>query len=242
MEQERKWWKEAVVYQIYPRSFCDSNGDGIGDLRGILSKLDYLKGLGVNVIWISPIYQSPNDDNGYDISDYYHIMDEFGTMADFDELLANAHKRDLKIVMDLVVNHTSDEHLWFQSARESKQSDKRDYYIWRPGKQGKEPNNWASFFTPSAWEYDNASGEYYLHLFSKKQPDLNWENQRVRDDIYTLMTWWLDKGIDGFRMDVINCISKTNGLPDVTPSDGGYEWAQGKRIFKRNESESFVQI
>jgi oligo-1,6-glucosidase len=225
MEQECKWWKEAVVYQIYPRSFCDSNGDGIGDLRGILSKLDYLKGLGVTVIWISPIYQSPNDDNGYDISDYYRIMNEFGTMADFDELLANAHKRDLKIVMDLVVNHTSDEHLWFQSARESKQSDKRDYYIWSPGKQGKEPNNWASFFTPSAWEYDDASGEYYLHLFSKKQPDLNWENQRVRNDIYTLMTWWLEKGIGGFRMDVINCISKTEGLPDIAPSDGGYEWA-----------------
>lgn len=225
MEYERKWWKEAVIYQIYPRSFCDSNGDGIGDLRGILSKLDYLQELGINVLWLSPIYQSPNDDNGYDISDYRKIMDDFGTMDDFDELLANAHKKNIKIVMDLVVNHTSDEHPWFQNAKRSKQSDKRNYYIWRPGKDGKEPNNWASFFTPSAWEYDEASGEYYLHLFSKKQPDLNWENQKVRDEVYALMTWWLDKGIDGFRMDVINCISKVKGLPDVVPSAGGYEWA-----------------
>lgn len=224
MQEKRTWWKEAVVYQIYPRSFCDSNADGVGDLKGIISKLDYLKGLGADVLWLCPVYQSPNDDNGYDISDYYKIMPLFGTMADFEELLKQAHRRNLKIIMDLVVNHTSDEHAWFAQSRVSKQGAKRDYYIWRPGKNGREPNNWESFFTPSAWEFDSESGEYYLHLFSKKQPDLNWENQKVRDSIFKMMTWWLDKGIDGFRMDVINCISKTEGLPDVEPAEG-YKWA-----------------
>lgn len=222
---DRKWWKEAVVYQIYPRSFSDSNGDGVGDLRGILSKLDYLQDLGVNVLWLCPVYESPNDDNGYDISDYYKIMPDFGTMEDFEELLREAHRRGLKIIMDLVVNHTSDEHAWFRESRSSKQSEKRDFYIWRPGKNGREPNNWASFFTPSAWEYENGSGEYYLHLFSKKQPDLNWENKKVRETVYDMMDWWLKKGIDGFRMDVINCISKTQGLPDVPLPDTGYQWA-----------------
>ncbi|WP_054948581.1 glycoside hydrolase family 13 protein [Numidum massiliense] len=208
------WWKESVVYQIYPRSFMDSNGDGIGDLQGIISKLDYLQTLGVDVIWLSPIYASPNDDNGYDISDYRSILPEFGTMDDFDELLAAAHARGLKVIMDLVVNHTSDEHAWFVEARQSRESPYRDYYIWKPGKDGQAPNNWESNFGGSAWEYDEATDEYYLHLFSKKQPDLNWENPRMRRDIYDMMTWWLDKGIDGFRMDVINFISKHPDLPD----------------------------
>lgn len=224
MDFERKWWKEAVVYQIYPRSFCDSNGDGIGDIRGIISRLDYLKYLGVDVIWLSPVYKSPNDDNGYDISDYYGIMDEFGTMEDWEDLISEMHGRGLKLVMDLVVNHTSDEHPWFIESRSSKGSSKRDYYIWREGKDGKEPNNWTSFFTPSAWEFDEKTGEYYLHLFSKKQPDLNWENPTLRQEIYEMMAWWLEKGVDGFRMDVINCISKADGLPPVPAEDPGYKW------------------
>lgn len=222
---EQKWWKEAVVYQIYPRSFCDSNGDGIGDLPGITSKLDYIKELGVSVIWLCPVYKSPNDDNGYDIADYYDIMDEFGTLEDFNTLLSEAHKRGLRLIMDLVVNHTSDENKWFVESRSSKDNDKRDYYIWRKGKDGKEPNDWTSFFTPSAWQYDEKTGEYYLHLFSKKQPDLNWENEKVRNEVYRLMTWWFDRGIDGFRMDVINCISKVAGLPSVEPNKPGYHWA-----------------
>ena len=209
------WWKESVVYQIYPRSFNDSDGDGIGDLRGIIQRLDYLKELGVGVVWLSPVYKSPNDDNGYDISDYQDIMEEFGTLADWEELLAEMHKRGIKLVMDLVVNHTSDEHPWFVESRKSKDNPYRDYYIWRPGEEGREPNNWESFFSGSAWQYDAATDEYYLHLFSKKQPDLNWENPKVRQEIFAMMDWWLKKGIDGFRMDVINMISKVPGLPDV---------------------------
>jgi oligo-1,6-glucosidase len=226
ISKNKKWWKEAVVYQIYPRSFKDSNGDGIGDLRGIIEKLDYLKELGVDVVWLSPVYKSPNDDNGYDISDYQAIMDEFGTLADWDELLTEMHERGMKLVMDLVVNHTSDEHPWFIESRKSKDNPYRDYYIWRPGKDGKEPNNWQSFFSGSAWQYDETTGEYYLHLFSKKQPDLNWENPNVRKEIFEMMTWWLDRGIDGFRMDVINLLSKVEGLPDasVTNPNDRYQW------------------
>ena len=187
---KQTWWKESVVYQIYPRSFCDSNGDGIGDLNGICSKLDYLKDLGINVIWLSPVYRSPNDDNGYDISDYQDIMEEFGTMADFDRLLKEAHDREIRIVMDLVVNHTSDEHQWFIESRSSRDNKKRDYYIWREAKDGKEPNNWGSCFSGSAWQWDETTGMYYLHCFSKKQPDLNWDNPKVRDEVYQMMTWW----------------------------------------------------
>lgn len=211
----KTWWKESVIYQIYPRSFNDSNGDGIGDLRGIIEKLDYLKELGIDVIWLSPIYKSPNDDNGYDISDYYDIMEEFGTMADFDEMLEEIHKRGMKLVMDLVVNHSSDEHFWFQESRKSKDNPYRDYYIWKPEK----PNNWLSFFSGSAWQKDEATDEYYLHLFTKKQPDLNWENPKVRHEVYSLMRFWLDKGIDGFRMDVIPLISKRLDYPDADFSD-----------------------
>ncbi|MDO4327741.1 MAG: alpha-glucosidase [Lachnospiraceae bacterium] len=219
---EKKWWKESVVYQIYPRSFCDSNGDGIGDIKGITSKLDYLKELGIDVIWLSPVYQSPNDDNGYDISDYQAIMKEFGTMEDFDEMLAAAHDRGIKLVMDLVVNHTSDEHRWFIESRKSVENPYRDYYIWRPAKDGKEPNNWGSCFSGSAWEYDPETEMYYLHLFSKKQPDLNWDNPKVREEVYEMMNWWLDKGVDGFRMDVISLISKKPDLPDGVPGINGY--------------------
>ena len=216
---DKAWWKESVIYQIYPRSFCDSNGDGIGDLPGITGKLDYIKELGVNVIWLSPVYRSPNDDNGYDISDYQAIMDEFGTMADFDKLLSEAHARGLKIVMDLVVNHTSDEHAWFVESRKSRDNAKRDFYIWREGKDGKEPNNWGSSFSGPAWTWDDATGMYYLHCFSPKQPDLNWDNPAVRQAVFDMMTWWCDKGIDGFRMDVISMISKQEGLPDM-PTNG----------------------
>ncbi|MEO9477372.1 MAG: alpha-glucosidase [Cyclobacteriaceae bacterium] len=205
---KKNWWKEGVIYQIYPRSFKDSNGDGIGDIKGIISKLDYLQSLNVDIIWLSPVYKSPNDDNGYDISDYRGIMDEFGTMEDFDEMLQGIQERGMKLVMDLVVNHSSDEHEWFQESRSSKDNSKRDYYIWRPGKEGKPPTNWKSFFSGSAWEYDETTDEYYLHLFTKKQPDLNWENPKVRQEVYDSMSFWLDKGIDGFRMDVIPLISK----------------------------------
>ncbi|ABY45012.1 MULTISPECIES: oligo-1,6-glucosidase [Bacillus] len=218
----KQWWKESVVYQIYPRSFMDSNGDGIGDLRGILTKLDYLKELGIDVIWLSPVYESPNDDNGYDISDYCKIMNEFGTMEDWDELLHEMHKRNMKLMMDLVVNHTSDEHNWFIESCKSKDNKYRDYYIWRPGKEGKEPNNWGAAFSGSAWQYDEMTDEYYLHLFSKKQPDLNWDNEKVRQDVYDMMKFWLEKGIDGFRMDVINFISKEDGLPAVETDEEGY--------------------
>ncbi|EJS15115.1 oligo-1,6-glucosidase [Bacillus cereus VDM062] len=218
----KQWWKESIVYQIYPRSFMDSNGDGIGDLRGILAKLDYLKELGIDVIWLSPVYESPNDDNGYDISDYCKIMNEFGTMEDWDELLHEMHKRNMKLMMDLVVNHTSDEHNWFIESCKSKDNKYRDYYIWRSGKEGKEPNNWGAAFSGSAWQYDEMTDEYYLHLFSKKQPDLNWDNEKVRQDVYDMMKFWLEKGIDGFRMDVINFISKEDGLPAVETDEEGY--------------------
>lgn len=219
---EKKWWQSSVVYQIYPRSFCDSNGDGIGDIKGITSKMDYLKELGIDVIWLSPVYQSPNDDNGYDISDYQAIMEEFGTMEDFREMLAAAHERGIKLVMDLVVNHTSDEHRWFVESRKSVDNPYRDYYIWRPAKNGREPNNWGSCFSGSAWEYDPETEMYYLHLFSRKQPDLNWDNPMVRNEVYQMMNWWLDQGVDGFRMDVISLISKKPELPDGVPGINGY--------------------
>ncbi|MRX71565.1 alpha,alpha-phosphotrehalase [Bacillus lacus] len=216
----KKWWKESVVYQIYPRSFQDSNGDGIGDIRGIISRLDYLKELGIDVVWLSPVYESPNDDNGYDISNYEAIMDEFGTMEDWEEMLQEMHNRGIKLMMDLVVNHTSDEHAWFVESRKSKDNPYRDYYVWRPAKDGKEPNNWESAFSGSTWEYDEETEEYFLHIFSKKQPDLNWENPKVRKEVYQMMKFWLDKGIDGFRMDVINFISKVDGLPDAENPEG----------------------
>lgn len=232
----RQWWKESVVYQIYPRSFCDSNGDGIGDLNGITQKLDYLKDLGVDVLWLSPVYDSPNADNGYDIRDYRKIMAEFGTMEDFDALLAAAHKKDLKIVMDLVVNHTSDEHEFFRKSRQMPKNQYRDYYIWRDGKNGAEPTNWAAAFGGSAWKYDESVGQYYLHLFAEKQPDLNWENDKVRAQVYDMMKWWLDKGVDGFRMDVINSISKDQRFPDGEKIPGkkyasGWEYtSNGPRV------------
>jgi len=216
----RCWWKEAVAYQIYPRSFMDSNGDGIGDLNGITEKLDYIKSLGIDVIWICPMYKSPNDDNGYDISDYQDIMDEFGTMADFDRLLEAVHARGMKLILDLVINHTSDEHPWFIESRSSRDNPKRDWYIWRDGKDGREPNNWESIFKGSAWKYDQTTDQYFLHLFSTRQPDLNWENQQVRDAIYDMMRWWMDKGIDGWRVDAISMMKKEPGLADMPNPDG----------------------
>lgn len=221
-EEKKAWWKEAVIYQIYPRSFADSNGDGIGDLNGITAHLDYLETLGIDVIWLSPVYKSPNDDNGYDISDYRDIMDDFGTMEDFDRLLAEAHRHHIRIVMDLVVNHTSDEHAWFIESRSSRDNPHRDYYIWKEPKDGKEPNNWGAWFGGSAWELDEHTGMYYLHCFSKKQPDLNWENPKVRDEVFDMMNWWCEKGIDGFRMDVISMISKDPSFPDGPVEDGLY--------------------
>ncbi len=236
---EPKWWKEAVVYQIYPRSFQDSNGDGIGDLKGITSRLDYLQKLGVNVIWLSPHFDSPNADNGYDIRDYRKVMAEFGTMADFDTMLAGMKQRHMRLIIDLVVNHTSDEHRWFVESAKSKDNPYRDYYIWRPGKLGADgkmgpPNNYPSFFSGSAWQFDGRTNEYYLHYFAVKQPDLNWDNPKVREEVYGLMRFWLDKGVDGFRMDVIPLISKPPGLPDLTPeqlSTGAFVglWANGPR-------------
>ena len=214
----KKWWHSSVVYQIYPRSFKDSNGDGIGDINGIREKLDYLKELGIDVIWLSPVYKSPNDDNGYDISDYYDIMDEFGTMEDMDNLLKEANERGIKILMDLVVNHTSDEHKWFIEAKKSKDNEYRDYYIWRDSVDGNEPNDLGSTFSGSAWQYDETTGQYYLHLFSKKQPDLNWENGKVRNEVYKMMNFWVDKGIGGFRMDVIDLIGK---VPDEMITGNG---------------------
>ena len=239
-----QWFREAVVYQIYPRSFQDSDGDGIGDVPGIISRLDYLQQLGVDVVWLSPIYTSPQDDNGYDIADYQDIDPTFGTLADVDELIAQAHARGIRIVMDLVVNHTSDEHPWFVESRSSTDNPKRDWYWWRTardghtaGEEGAEPNNWESFFSGPAWELDEATGEYYLHLFSRKQPDLNWENPEVREAVYAMMRWWLDRGIDGFRMDVINMISKVTSLPDGEPlpttpqlGDGTPHFLNGPRI------------
>ena len=248
---KKAWWKESVVYQIYPRSFCDSNGDGIGDLNGITSKLDYLKELGIDVIWLSPVYRSPNDDNGYDISDYEDIMEDFGSMADFDRLLKSAHEKGLKIVMDLVVNHTSDEHAWFLESRKNAENEKRDYYIWRKGRKLNEvsleeqkhfapdvveykgekllpPNNWGSFFSGPAWGFSEETGEFYLHLFSKKQPDLNWKNERVRKEVFDMMNRWCEKGIDGFRMDVISLISKPEGLPNQPIPTGAIYGDAGK--------------
>jgi alpha-glucosidase len=220
---KKAWWKEGVAYQIYPRSFMDSNGDGIGDLRGIIEKLDYLKDLGIDIIWICPIYKSPNADNGYDISDYHAIMEEFGTMEDFDLLLEEIHRRGMKVILDLVINHTSDEHPWFIESRSSRDNPKRDWYIWRDGKNGKEPNNWASIFGGSAWEYDPKTDQYYLHIFDVKQPDLNWENEEVRQALYKMINWWLDKGIDGFRVDAISHIKKKPGLPDL-PNPKGLDY------------------
>ncbi len=241
-----EWWRSAVVYQIYPRSFADSDGDGIGDLNGITDHLDHLAHLGVDVLWLSPVYPSPQDDNGYDISDYRGIDPTFGTLEDFDRLLAGVHERGMRLVMDLVVNHTSDEHAWFEESRASKDNPKRDWFWWappreghEPGTPGAEPTNWESFFSGPAWEYDEDTGEYYLHLFTRKQPDLNWENPEVRRAVYELMTWWLDRGVDGFRMDVINLISKdlTSGrLPDgeVRPGhrygDGAPLYTDGPRV------------
>jgi len=215
---EKKWWQTSVVYQIYPRSFQDSNGDGVGDLRGIINRLDYLQKLGIDVIWLSPVYKSPNDDNGYDISDYEAIMDEFGTMADMDELIATANEKGIKIVMDLVVNHTSDEHKWFIEAKKGKDNPYRDYYIWRDPVNGEVPNELKSTFSGSAWEYDEVSGQYFLHLFSKRQPDLNWENEKVREEVWNMMNYWLEKGIGGFRMDVIDLVGK---LPDLGITGNG---------------------
>jgi len=237
------WWKSAVVYQVYPRSFQDSDGNGIGDLRGILNRLDHLERLGVDVVWLSPIYRSPHADNGYDISDYHDIDPAFGTLDDFDELLAAVHGRGMKLVMDLVVNHTSDEHPWFVESRSSVDNPKRDWYWWRParpgttpGEHGAEPTNWESFFSGPTWQFDEATGEYYLHLFDVKQPDLNWENPEVRQAVYEMMRWWLDRGVDGFRMDVINLISKHPALPDGPVlegrryGDGFASYAGGPRL------------
>ncbi len=236
------WWKSAVVYQIYPRSFADSDGDGVGDLRGIIDHLDHVADLGVDVLWLSPVYRSPQDDNGYDISDYQDIDPVFGTLADLDELIEQVHRRGMRLVMDLVVNHTSDEHAWFGESRSSRENDKADWYLWRdskpgkePGTPGAEPNNWGSFFSGSAWEWEPARGQYYLHLFSRKQPDLNWENPEVRQAVFAMMRWWLDRGVDGFRMDVVNFISKDPGLPDGEPTatgfgDGSPHFVYGPRV------------
>jgi alpha-glucosidase len=215
----KKWWKESVAYQVYPRSFMDSNGDGIGDIKGVTAKLDYLKELGIDVIWLSPMYKSPNDDNGYDISDYQDIMEEFGTMADFDELLEGVHQRGMKLILDLVINHTSDEHPWFIESRSSKDNPKRDWYIWREGKDGSAPNNWESIFSGPAWRYDKETEQYFMHIFSARQPDLNWENPEVRDALYDMVNWWLEKGIDGFRVDAISHIKKEPGFPDMPNPD-----------------------
>jgi alpha-glucosidase len=247
---QKMWWKEVVAYQIYPRSFMDSNGDGIGDIQGVISKLNYLKNLGIDVIWICPIYRSPNDDNGYDISDYKGIMEDFGTMEDFDQLLAEVHNRGMKLIMDLVLNHTSDEHPWFIESRSSKDNPYRDYYIWHPGKEGKEPNNWESIFGGAAWEYDERTEEYFMHIFSRKQPDLNWENPKVRRDLYKMVNWWLDKGIDGFRIDAISHIKKVPGFPDLpnptnkkyVPSMEGHMNREGIQVFLEElKQETFAK-
>ena len=219
---KKNWWQKSVVYQIYPKSFKDSNGDGIGDINGITEKLEYLKKLGIDVIWLSPIYESPDVDNGYDISDYRKIRADYGTMSDFLVMLSRAHELGIKVIMDLVVNHTSDQHPWFLESEKGRDSAKRDYYIWKDPVNGKEPNNWGSCFAGPAWQYDENSGQYYLHLFAREQPDLNWDNANVRKDIYSMMRWWLDKGIDGFRMDVISLISKEPGLPDGKAGFNGY--------------------
>ncbi|AZV41654.1 glycoside hydrolase family 13 protein [Peribacillus asahii] len=217
---KKRWWKEAVCYQIYPRSFQDSNGDGIGDLQGVISRLDYLHELGIDVLWICPFFQSPNADNGYDISDYQAVAQEFGTMDDLEVLVEEVHRRGMKIILDLVLNHTSDEHPWFIDSRSSQDHPKRDWYIWRDGKNGKEPNNWESIFSGSAWTYDEQTKQYYLHLFAEKQPDLNWKNANMRSALYDMVNWWLEKGIDGFRVDAITHIYKRDGLPNMPNPDG----------------------
>jgi len=234
--EDAPWWTSAVVYQVYPRSFADSDGDGIGDLRGILGRLDHLVELGVDVVWLSPVYASPQDDNGYDISDYQDVDPVFGTLDDLDELIGALHAHGMRLVMDLVVNHTSDEHPWFVDSRSSKDSDKRDWYWWRParpgtepGQPGAEPTNWGSFFSGPVWELDEETQEYYLHLFSRKQPDLNWENPEVREAVYDMMRWWLARGVDGFRMDVINLVSKEVPLRDGVVHDG--LWADGSPFY-----------
>ncbi|RNM14785.1 glycoside hydrolase family 13 protein [Nocardioides pocheonensis] len=244
---ETEWWRSAVVYQIYPRSFADSNGDGVGDLDGIRGHLDHLATLGVDVVWLSPVYRSPMDDNGYDISDYQNIDPLFGSLADLDALVDEVHARGMKLVMDLVVNHTSDEHPWFTESRSSKDNPKRDWYWWRPardgtvpGEPGSEPNNWGSFFSGSAWEYDETTGEYYLHLFSRKQPDLNWENPEVRQAVYSMMSWWLARGIDGFRMDVINLISKDPALPDGEVRPGEEHGQLGRSVIDGPRVHEFL--
>ncbi|WP_394141552.1 glycoside hydrolase family 13 protein [Cytobacillus oceanisediminis] len=220
---KKTWWKEAVVYQVYWRSFYDSNGDGIGDLEGLLSKLNYIKELGADVIWLNPMYESPDKDNGYDISDYYKVMEKAGDMQTVERLVSEVHKLGMKIIMDLVVNHTSDQHPWFLESRSSKDNPKRDWYIWKDAKDEKEPNNWRSYFTPSPWEWDVKTGQYYFHSFASEQPDLNWENLEVREEIYRIMRFWLDKGIDGFRMDVINLLAKEKGYKDAEdPYDLSY--------------------
>ncbi|MGL4662940.1 MAG: glycoside hydrolase family 13 protein [Culicoidibacterales bacterium] len=219
-EFPKKWWQKQVVYQVYPRSFCDTNGDGIGDLKGITAKLDYLAYLGIKMIWLNPVYQSPNDDNGYDVSDFYDIMDEFGTMSDYDELLDEAHKRGIKIVMDLVLNHTSDEHAWFIEAKQSKDNPKRDYYIWAdPKADGSAPTNWGSFFGTSCWTYSEETNQYYMHIFSTKMPDLNWDNDEMRKSLFEAINYWLDKGIDGFRVDAIPHIKRNKNWQDAPNPD-----------------------
>ncbi|WP_138417498.1 alpha,alpha-phosphotrehalase [Aquibacillus sediminis] len=234
MKQKQPWWKKAVVYQIYPKSFNDTTGNGVGDIQGIIEKLDYLKELGVDVLWLTPIYESPQRDNGYDISDYFNIYEQYGTMEDFDQLLEEAHKRDLKIIMDIVVNHTSTAHEWFQKSMASKDNAYRDFYIWKDGKNGEVPTNWQSKFGGSAWEYDETTGQYYLHLFDVTQADLNWENEQVRKAVYDMMDYWLDKGVDGFRLDVINLISKNQDFPNddgsVAPGDGRKFYTDGPRV------------
>jgi len=241
MTAARAWWKEAVVYQIYPRSFNDSDGDGVGDLQGIIERLDYVADLGVDVIWLNPVYDSPQKDNGYDISDYQTIYDEFGTMADWEALVEEVHNRDMRLVMDLVVNHTSDQHEWFRKSRQ-RDPEYEDYYIWREGGTDEDgdpvpPNNWESFFGGSAWEYDEERSEYFLHLYDTSQPDLNWRNDSVRTDIFDTIEWWLEKGIDGFRMDVINLLSKVEGLPDGDPDS---EWVGAEHFIDGPEMLSYL--
>jgi oligo-1,6-glucosidase len=241
-------WRRWVVYQVYPRSFADASGDGVGDLQGVLSHVGYLHRLGVDVVWLSPVYRSPMDDNGYDISDYQDIDPLFGTLADLDELLQELHERNMKLVLDLVVNHTSDEHPWFTESRSSRDNPKRDWYWWRdprpgtvPGTPGAEPANWESFFSGPAWTWDEKTGQYYLHLFSAKQPDLNWENPEVRQALYAMMRWWLDRGVDGFRMDVINMISKNTSLPDTTPRPGSPYGPAGQYFIGGPRNHEFLQ-
>src|SRR6201996_6705748 len=241
-------WRRWVVYQVYPRSFADSDGDGVGDLRGVLSRLDHLERLGVDVVWLSPVYRSPMDDNGYDISDYTDVDPLFGTLADLDELIKDLHARGMRLVMDLVVNHTSDEHPWFAQSRSSRDNPKRDWYWWRdarpgtrPGTPGAEPTNWESFFSGSCWAWDEATGQYYLHLFSRKQPDLNWENPEVRQAVYAMMRWWLERGVDGFRMDVIDMISKDTSLPDTVPRPGSPYGYGGRSFICGPRNHEFLQ-